>query len=102
MLPEFRTLTTMFFVSNASQNFFRFHYLWAPSPRFTAFRFIESLREQDAKIDIWGAGTRLATVIDDPALGGVHKLSAVRLPGKAWQYKVKLAENATHFENARI
>ncbi len=53
---------------------------------------INSLKQQNAKIDIWGVGTKLATAYDQPALGGVYKLSAVRDPGRAWQYRVKLSE----------
>jgi nicotinate phosphoribosyltransferase len=39
-------------------------------------------------------GTRLATAYDDPALGGVYKLAAVRRPGEKWRYRVKLSEQA--------
>ncbi|MDR0888392.1 MAG: nicotinate phosphoribosyltransferase [Coriobacteriales bacterium] len=40
---------------------------------------VQSLRkEQNAPIDSWGVGTRLATAYDQPALGGVYKLSAKR------------------------
>ena len=55
---------------------------------------IESLKEQGAAINVWGVGTRLVTAYDDPALGGVFKLSAIRRPGEPWQYKVKLSEQA--------
>ncbi len=57
-------------------------------------RIVETLNDQGAKINVWGVGTRLVTGCDDPALGGVYKLSAVRSNGEAWQYKVKLSEQA--------
>jgi nicotinate phosphoribosyltransferase len=37
----------------------------------------DSETRQDAKIGIWGVGTRLVTAYDDPALGGIYKLTAV-------------------------
>jgi nicotinate phosphoribosyltransferase len=56
---------------------------------------IASLKEQQgAKITVWGVGTKLATAYDQPALGGVYKLAALRDPGGTWQYKVKLSEQA--------
>jgi nicotinate phosphoribosyltransferase len=53
---------------------------------------ITSLKLQDAKIDTWGVGTRLVTAFDQPALGGVYKLSAIRDEVGKWQYKLKLSE----------
>ncbi|MBL8879657.1 MAG: nicotinate phosphoribosyltransferase [Phycisphaerales bacterium] len=53
---------------------------------------IESLKRQGAMIAIWGVGTRLATAFDEPALGGVYKLTAIRKPGTPWQMRVKLSE----------
>lgn len=55
-------------------------------------RIIESLNTQHARIDVWGVGTRLVTAYDQPALGGVYKLAAVRRRGQPWQHRIKLSE----------
>lgn len=55
---------------------------------------IASLKEQGAAIDIWGVGTKLVTAYDQPAMGGVYKLAAVRRPGEPWRHTVKLSEQA--------
>jgi nicotinate phosphoribosyltransferase len=39
---------------------------------------LESLHDQNAQIDIAGVGTKLVTAYDQPRLGGVYKLSALR------------------------
>jgi len=63
---------------------------------------IASLKNQGAKINVWGVGTKLITAYDQPALGGVYKLSAVRSPGKEWKYKVKLSEQTLKVSNPGI
>lgn len=53
---------------------------------------IQSLKEQGARISVWGVGTKLVTAYDEPALGGVYKLAAYRKLGGEWEPKVKLSE----------
>jgi nicotinate phosphoribosyltransferase len=55
---------------------------------------ITALKAAGARIDVWGVGTRLATAYDEPALGAVYKLAAVREPGGAWVPRVKHSEQA--------
>jgi nicotinate phosphoribosyltransferase len=53
---------------------------------------IQSLKAQDAKVTVWGVGTKLATAFDQPAMGGVYKLSALRNKMGQWEYRLKLSE----------
>lgn len=55
---------------------------------------ITSLKDQNAKIDLWGVGTRLITAYDQPALGGVYKLGALKRGGREWEHRVKISEQA--------
>jgi nicotinate phosphoribosyltransferase len=52
---------------------------------------IASLKRQGAPVGVWGVGTKLVTAHDDPALGGVYKLTAVRTGGR-WAPRLKLSE----------
>jgi nicotinate phosphoribosyltransferase len=60
---------------------------------------IASLKEQGALIDLWGVGTKLVTAFDQPALGGVYKLGAIRVREGPWQKKVKLSEQTVKVSN---
>ena len=60
---------------------------------------IASLKQQGAKIDVWGVGTKLVTAWDQPALGGVYKLSAMRSHDGEWQHKIKISEQAIKTSN---
>jgi nicotinate phosphoribosyltransferase len=60
---------------------------------------IESLKEQGAKIDLWGVGTRLVTAWDQPALGGIYKLNAVRSASDEWESRLKLSEEMAKVSN---
>lgn len=53
---------------------------------------IASLKNQGAPINIWGVGTNLVTASDNPALGGVYKLAALKNKVGQWEYKIKLSE----------
>lgn len=55
---------------------------------------MDSLKRQGARIGVWGVGTKLVTAYDQPALGGVFKLAAIKNPEGAWDYKLKLSEQA--------
>jgi nicotinate phosphoribosyltransferase len=64
---------------------------------------IASLKEQqDAKVTVWGVGTKLATSFDQPALGGVYKLTALRDPAGKWDYKIKLSEQTAKISTPGI
>jgi nicotinate phosphoribosyltransferase len=63
---------------------------------------ITSLNQQEAKIDVWGIGTKLVTAFDQPALGGVYKVAAVKKADGTWDYKVKLSEQAIKVSNPGV
>ncbi|MBN2023158.1 MAG: nicotinate phosphoribosyltransferase [Pirellulales bacterium] len=55
---------------------------------------IASLKDQGSAIGVWGVGTKLVTAYDEPALGGVYKLGAMKSDDGAWQPRVKVSEQA--------
>ncbi len=59
---------------------------------------LTSLKNQGAKIDMWGIGTKLITSADMPSLGGVYKLSAVIENGKIIP-KIKISETRAKITN---
>ncbi|MCL2708415.1 MAG: nicotinate phosphoribosyltransferase [Defluviitaleaceae bacterium] len=59
---------------------------------------ITDLKNQGARIDIWGVGTNLITSKNNPAFGGVYKMAAVSNGGK-WEPRIKLSENPAKVTN---
>lgn len=59
---------------------------------------IAKLEKNGAKIDVYGVGTKLVTAYDQPALGGVYKLGAIKEDGK-WIYKIKHSEDSAKTTN---
>ena len=62
---------------------------------------INSLHMQGACIDSWGVGTKLITSDDQPALGGVYKISAEIVNGEVVP-KIKISENPAKITNPGI
>jgi nicotinate phosphoribosyltransferase len=60
---------------------------------------IKDLKQQGAKINVWGVGTHLVTGKDQPALDGVYKLAAVKDPGGPWQHRLKISEQLAKVSN---
>ena len=59
------------------------------------------MNEQGAAITTWGVGTRLVTASDEPALGGVYKLSMIGREGAALEPRVKVSEQAAKVSKDR-
>lgn len=53
---------------------------------------IRDIKYQNAKISVWGVGTKLITSYDQPALGGVYKLTARQDKDGNWQKTIKISE----------
>lgn len=63
---------------------------------------ILKLKAAGATINVWGVGTRLTTAYDQPALGGVYKLSAIRDNQDEWDYRIKLSDDPIKVSNPGI
>lgn len=61
-------------------------------------RLVQSLKQQGAKINSWGIGTKLITSADMPALGGVYKLAEIEKDGKIIP-KIKVSDNSAKITN---
>lgn len=53
---------------------------------------IESILNEGAKVDAFGVGTKFACCFDQPTLGGVYKLNAIKKDGR-WAPKMKISES---------
>ncbi len=60
---------------------------------------IESLNDQDAKIDSYGVGERMITAKSEPVFGGVYKLAAVENSKGEFEPKIKISENVEKITN---
>ncbi len=64
---------------------------------------ISDLKQQGAKVAVWGVGTHLVTGYGQPALDGVYKLSAFRKNKQdQWVYKLKLSERLSKISDPGI
>ena len=56
---------------------------------------IQSMLDEGACVTSFGVGTKLASAYDQPTLGGVYKLAAVRPNADApWEMRLKISESA--------
>ncbi len=63
---------------------------------------ITSMKQEGTKVNVWGIGTKMVTAYDQPALGGVYKLGALRGHDGVWEYKLKLSEQLAKTSNPGI
>ncbi|MBI1372853.1 MAG: nicotinate phosphoribosyltransferase [Phycisphaera sp.] len=64
---------------------------------------IDAHKRAGGRVNVWGVGTRLVTAHDQPALGGVYKIAAIRhTPDAAWQYTLKLSEEPAKVSNPGV
>jgi nicotinate phosphoribosyltransferase len=63
---------------------------------------IASLKEQGAKIDLWGVGTKMVTAYDQPAMGGVYKMGAIQDEAGHWRHTIKISEQPVKVSNPGV
>ncbi len=63
---------------------------------------ITEMKKNGAKVNVWGVGTKLVTAYDQPALGGVYKLAAIKTKNGEWVDKIKLSEDPIKMSNPGI
>ncbi len=62
---------------------------------------LSSLKQQDAKIDIYGVGTKLITSNNTPSLGGVYKLCNLCVDGRDYP-RMKISDNPVKVTNPGV
>lgn len=60
---------------------------------------IAALNAQDARIDVWGIGTKLITSAPRPALGGVYKLAEIQNEKGEWEPRMKFSNTPEKITN---
>lgn len=60
---------------------------------------IDSLKNQGAKISLWGVGTHLITAAGNSSFGGVYKMSAIQGEDGSFIPKIKLSDNTVKVTN---
>ncbi|MET4563226.1 nicotinate phosphoribosyltransferase [Lysinibacillus parviboronicapiens] len=55
---------------------------------------ILNLKAQNARVDVWGIGTKLITAYDQPALGAVYKMVAIENEEGQLEDTIKISANA--------
>lgn len=60
---------------------------------------ILDLKNQGAKITMWGVGTKMITAFDCPSLGGVYKLAALTDEHGVLQPKIKISDDPDKLTN---
>lgn len=53
-----------------------------------------NLRAQNARVDLWGIGTKIITAYDQPALGAVYKIVSIEDEQGVMQDTIKISANA--------